>query len=282
LRETGQALDRVAIKAESLATTKRTIGDDPVRYQDFLSRHRHQFPLLKRGRPIVSPDVAFLAPCSTLIGSVYIGSGSSVFYKSILRADSCLNAGVFDLQEEDFVDKTMQDHIWSLDSDTDMSGGGIFIGQNTNIQDGCIIDSTKSHTIIGNGVTVGHLASIHSATIHDSCLIGMGSLLQPGVVVKSESMVAAGANVTPNTVIEEGELWVGNPARKLRDLTAQERQKLHYQATEYVQVASSQKEIMSLGGNLPDSMEHYIHAGNHDDIQNEENNNKLSQPTKHE
>jgi carbonic anhydrase/acetyltransferase-like protein (isoleucine patch superfamily) len=57
--------------------------------------------------------------------------------------------------------------------------------EHTNIQDGCIIDSTKYHTKIGNGVTVGHLASIHSATIHDHCLIGMGSLIhvQEGVVV---------------------------------------------------------------------------------------------------
>ena len=224
-RETGQWLDRIGIQGTALATSTRTIGDDPLRYQDFLSRHRHQMPLLKRGRPIISPDVAFLAPCSTLIGSVRIGSGSSVFYKAILRADNCENA-------ENGAE------VWELDPQrfrgeyTRSMGGGIFIGNNTNVQDGCIIDSSKGHTRIGNGVTIGHLASIHSATVHDNCLIGMGSLLQDGVVVKEESFIAAGAVVRRNTIVESGELWVGNPARKLRDLTPQERQKLHYQASE--------------------------------------------------
>jgi gamma-carbonic anhydrase len=234
LRETGQALDRAGIKGQSLASTKRIYGDDPVIYQDFLSRHRHQMPLLRRGKPVVSKDVAFLAPCSTLIGSVYIGSGSSVFYKAILRADSCEHAEAFSKTDEDFENTTLEDHVWTLDEHrpSNASGGGIFIGQNTNIQDGCIVDSSKQHTHIGNGVTVGHLASIHSATIEDHCLIGMGSLIQEGAVIKEESFIAAGANVTKNTVVESGELWVGNPARKLRDLTAQERQKLHYQANE--------------------------------------------------
>mmetsp|Transcript_133524 Transcript_133524/g.198521 ORF Transcript_133524/g.198521 Transcript_133524/m.198521 type:complete len:299 (+) Transcript_133524:213-1109(+) len=263
LRETGQALDRVGINGESLAASKRAIGDDPMLFQDHLSRHRHRMPLLRRGRPVISKDVAFLAPCSTLIGSVHIGAGSSVFYKSILRADNCDNAESFKKTD----DEIMLDRDWELDDErhtrqhTSAIGGGIFIGENTNIQDGCIIDSAKNHTKIGNGVTVGHLASIHSATVHDHCLIGMGSLLQEGVVVKEESFIAAGANVPANTVVEAGELWVGNPARKIRDLTAEERQKLHYQANEYVGVAGMHHGIMQLGGNLPESLSQYTMLG---------------------
>lgn len=235
LRETGQALDRLGIKGESLAVARRSVGDEPVKYEDFLSRHRHQMPLLRRGRPKVSKEVAFVAPCSTLIGSVNVGAGSSIWYKAILRADNCENAESFNKGDEYNKDDKME---WELDEDRhsrQMSravGGGIFIGENTNIQDGCIIDSAKDHTRIGNGVTVGHLASIHSATIHDNCLIGMGSLIQEGVEVKAESFIAAGANVAANTVVESGELWVGSPARKLRDLSPEERQRLHYQASE--------------------------------------------------
>ncbi|KAG7336517.1 carbonic anhydrase/acetyltransferase [Nitzschia inconspicua] len=263
LRETGQALDRVGIKGQSLATTKRIYGDDPVIYEDFLSRHRHQMPLLRRGKPIVSKDVAFLAPCSTLIGSVYIGAGSSVFYKAILRADACENANVFSKSEEDFDRTTLEDHVWQLPENPLPSarGGGIFIGQDTNVQDGCIIDSAKGHTKIGNGVTIGHLASIHSATIEDHCLIGMGSLIQEGALIKEESFIAAGANVGKNTVVESGELWVGNPARKLRDLSVEERQKLHSQASEYVNVASNQRDVMLLGGNIPESLSQYLYPG---------------------
>jgi superfamily II DNA or RNA helicase len=171
LRETGQALDRLGIKGRELAVTRHAIGDEPVIYEDHLSRHRHQMPLLKRGRPVISKDVAFLAPCSTLIGSVHVGAGSSIFYKAILRADNCENAESFNNDGESF-------EIWELDPErktrqrTQAIGGGIFIGENTNIQDGCIIDAVSGHTKIGNGVTVGHLASIHSATVHDHSLIG--------------------------------------------------------------------------------------------------------------
>ncbi len=282
-RETGQALDRVAIKGRQMAVTQRVIGDDPVIYQDHLSRHRQQMPLLRRGKPVVSPRVAFLAPCATLIGTVHVGANSSIFYKSILRADHCDNAEAFHRnnnnnnnnnenddarvtaigesssseatndtkrasnemvaieQDDEYSDKDghhRHPSEWDLEeqrhlkTNSTATGGGIFIGEDTNIQDGCIIDAKKDHTRIGNGVTVGHLVSIHSATVHDHSLIGMGALLQEGVVVGSETLVAAGANIPKNTKVGSGELWVGSPARKLRDLTPLERERLHYQANE--------------------------------------------------
>jgi carbonic anhydrase/acetyltransferase-like protein (isoleucine patch superfamily) len=306
-RETGQALDRAGIKGHQMVVTKRVIGDDPVIYQDHLSRHRQQMPLLRRGKPFVSQDVAFLAPCATLIGTVHIGAGSSVFYKSILRADNCDNAEAFHkthhdpttnsnnlalgesdsdshsqrdsqrdsqresaerlskssntaaaastadgavgtsdlvaMEEEHYDDGEASTNDpprhpgeWDLDPqrsqriNSTATGGGIFIGEGTNVQDGCIIDAAKDHTRIGNGVTIGHLVSIHSATVRDHCLIGMGALLQEGVVVEEESFIAAGANVQKNTVVPSGQLWVGSPARKIRDLTQKERERLHYQA----------------------------------------------------
>jgi len=297
-------LDRAGIKGQKMAVARRVIGDDPVIYQDHLSRHRQQMPLLRRGKPVVSPDIAFLAPCATLIGSVHIGASSSVFYKSILRADNCdraeafrnaINLGIDSssrntppenialertntntsevVNGEEIDDPPIISNIseeWDLDPDrfirnnSNATGGGIFIGEGTNIQDGCIIDSTKDHTRIGNGVTVGHLVSIHSATVHDNCLIGMGALLQEGVVVEEESFIAAGANIPKNTVVGSGELWVGNPARKRRDLTSTERERLHYQAAAYVGVASAQKEVMLLGGNLSDSLSQYFDIGHED------------------
>jgi carbonic anhydrase/acetyltransferase-like protein (isoleucine patch superfamily) len=218
LRETGQALDRLGVKTAMFSATKHDYYDDPVIFEDHLSRHRHQFPMMWSGRPLISQDVAFLAPCSTLIGSVRIGANSSVWYGAVLRADECLNA---DEEEEEWEVKESRyrDRI-------DHHGGGIFIGDDTNIQDGCIITSRVNHCKLGNGVTVGHLAQIHSATVEDFCLIGMGSILQEGVLVETEAFIAAGAVVPAGQVVKSGELWIGNPARKLRDLTLQEREKL--------------------------------------------------------
>lgn len=99
-------------------------------------------------------------------------------------------------------------------------------------------------------ITKGHLAQIHSSTVGDFSLIGMGSILQEGSRVESESFIAAGAVVGPGVAVPSGELWVGNPARKLRDLSEKERARLHYQSSEYVQVAMSHRDVMELGGNL--------------------------------
>jgi gamma-carbonic anhydrase len=309
MRETGQALDRVALHLASLAVTEKRYGDDePVLYQDFLSRHRQQFPLLHAGRPVVHPQVAYIAPCATLIGSVVVHKNASIWYGAILRADACAHAESFtksndellaaseasllQLQAEasattattinnntagtstsesdgdastkdDADDEAKESHngtskgpfeLPKRKGDDFYSGGGIVIGPDTNIQDGCILTARAGHLTIGQGVTVGHLAQIHSATIGNYSLIGMGSILQEGCCIESESLVAAGAVVLKQQVVPTGELWVGNPARKLRNLTRQERDRLHYQSSEYVKVATTHQPVMELGGNLNDRM----------------------------
>lgn len=262
-RETGQALDRLGVKTASLAVTKHNYYDDPVIYEDHLSRHRHQFPLLWSGRPLVHKDVAYLAPCSTLIGSVHVGKGSSIWYGAILRADECANSDSFynnnKSKENDEGNGDNDDEAWELNDDRysdriDHHGGGIFIGDNTNIQDNCIVTSRQNHCRIGDGVTVGHLAQIHSATVEDYCLIGMGAIIKENAVIEAESFVGAGCVVESGQIVKSGELWVGNPGRKLRDLSQDERKRLHYQSSAYVDVATGQHGVMALGGNCTQDM----------------------------
>lgn len=251
-RETGQAIDRVAIRAQTQALTDVTEGGDPAYiFNDHLSRHRTQMPLIKRGMPKVSPDIAYLAPCASLIGTVHIGAKSSVFYGAVLRADSCfMGCGRTDEELEAWkgLSREERQRQDGKENDDSSGAGGIFIGESTNIQDGCIVTSKLDHTVIGNGVTVGHCAQIHSAVVEDHCLIGMGAILNPGSKVESLSFVAAGAVVGKGQVVKSGELWVGNPARKLRDLTSDEKKQLYYQADEYVKLASTQSNVMQLGG----------------------------------
>jgi carbonic anhydrase/acetyltransferase-like protein (isoleucine patch superfamily) len=94
----------------------------------------------------------------------------------------------------------------------------------------------------------------------------MGAILCPGSHVERFSFVAAGAVVKDNTTVKSGELWVGNPARKIRDLSDKERQKLIYQADEYVKLSKTQMDVMELGGNVPAVVAveptHYIEASN--------------------
>jgi len=158
--------------------------------------------------PIVAPD-AFVAPNATVIGDVVIGAGSSIWYGCILRGDYNV----------------------------------IRIGARTNIQDGCVlhIDSRTGGTIIGDDVTVGHMCLIHACTLESGSFVGNKATVMDGAVVEAGAMVAAGALVTPNKRVPAGELWAGSPARKLRDLTPEQRATLTWTAKAYAAFAQEHR-----------------------------------------
>ena len=235
LRETGQALDRVGARGQTHAIMKRETGDDPYVFHNIISRHRPRMELLLRGAPRVHKNT-FIAPCSHLIGSVAVGEGTSVWYGAVLRADRCRNGlSAKDTREircsEDYFDEN-DDSVTDNEGMIGFGGGVINIGNNSNIQDGAIITAKSGHTRIGNGVTIGHSAQIHSATVDSNSLIGMGAIILPGAHVESNAFVAAGAVVDKGTVVPSGELWVGKPAKKLRDLSDKQIEKIKYQSSE--------------------------------------------------
>jgi carbonic anhydrase/acetyltransferase-like protein (isoleucine patch superfamily) len=90
--------------------------------------------------------------------------------------------------------------------------------------------------IIGDDVTIGHGAIVHACTVGNACLIGMNATVLDGVVVSRHSMIGAGAVVTPGKIVGEGELWVGNQARRVRTLSAEELERLYYSAQHYVRL----------------------------------------------
>ncbi len=148
--------------------------------------------------PSVSQSV-YLANGSKLIGDVFIGNESSIWFNCVLRGDV----------------------------------NYIRIGEKTNVQDGTVIHVSStgfsatggqgSCTIIGNNVTVGHNATIHACHISDYALIGMGSTILDGAVINEMSLVAAGALITPRTVVKSNELWAGNPAKFIRKISEKEK-----------------------------------------------------------
>ena len=95
-------------------------------------------------------STAYVAENATIVGDVTIGSKSSVWYQSVLRAD--INY--------------------------------ISIGKCSNIQDGVIGHlSNDFPLIVGDYVTVGHGAVLHACTIEDECLIGMNSTILDGATI---------------------------------------------------------------------------------------------------
>ena len=157
------------------------------------------------------PDIhssCFVAENATVVGRVIVKQNSSIWYGAVIRGDV----------------------------------SHISIGENTNIQDNCIIHINRDMpTIIGNNVTVGHGAIIHACTIGDNVLVGMGAIILDGAVIEDNVIIGAGAIVTPGKHIPSNTMAMGTPAKVVRELTEDERKGLKESAIHYVGVANNHK-----------------------------------------
>jgi carbonic anhydrase/acetyltransferase-like protein (isoleucine patch superfamily) len=125
----------------------------------------------------------------------------------------------------------------------------IEIGARTNIQDGSVLHVVHDGPfsagglplIIGDDVTVGHKAMLHAARIGHRCLIGMAAVVLDGAEIDDEVMVAAGSVVPPGKHLASHGLYLGNPAKRVRELTNQEIEKLLYSAQQYVKIKDAHR-----------------------------------------
>jgi gamma-carbonic anhydrase len=154
-------------------------------------------------RPTIADD-AWIAPNAVVTGDTEIGAKSSIWFGCILRGDV----------------------------------SPIRIGARVNLQDGTIVhvSSKGIATLIGDEVSIGHMALIHACTLQTGSFVGMGAVVMDGVIVETRAMVAAGALVTPGKVVRTGQLWAGRPARFMRTLTDTDYETLQYTAQEYVEL----------------------------------------------
>jgi len=120
----------------------------------------------------------------------------------------------------------------------------IEIGARTNIQDGSVLHVVGDSPsipgglplIIGEDVTVGHKAMLHAARIGHRCLIGMAAVVLDGAVIEDEVIVAAGSVVPPGKRLTSRGLYMGNPAKRVRELSAAEIERLFSSAAHYVEL----------------------------------------------
>jgi carbonic anhydrase/acetyltransferase-like protein (isoleucine patch superfamily) len=84
-------------------------------------------------------------------------------------------------------------------------------------------------------VTLGHGAIVHGAVIRRGALIGIRATVLDGAEVGESAFVGAGALVTPRTVVPPRTLWLGAPARQVRELTDAEVHDLKHFHSNYLQ-----------------------------------------------
>jgi carbonic anhydrase/acetyltransferase-like protein (isoleucine patch superfamily) len=132
--------------------------------------------------PKIHPG-AFVSEAAYVIGDVEIGEGSSVWPGSVVRGDA----------------------------------GKIVIGKNTCIQDNSVVHG-DADVDIGDDVVVAHRVVCHGRSIGNRVLLGNGCIVNDGVHIGDDSLIASGAMVVDRMDIPARSVVAGLPARIRRDV----------------------------------------------------------------
>ncbi|BCW94452.1 MAG: gamma carbonic anhydrase family protein [Thermoanaerobaculum sp.] len=147
----------------------------------------------------------FLASTAVVVGDAELADDVSVWYGAVIRAD--LNS--------------------------------VYVGARTNIQDIVVIHvDTDAPTWVGEDVTVGHGAILHGCRVARGALVGMHATVLNGAVIGEEALVAAGALVPPGMEVPPGMLAAGVPARVVRPVKDEERERVRAGLRHYLQLKS--------------------------------------------
>jgi carbonic anhydrase/acetyltransferase-like protein (isoleucine patch superfamily) len=152
---------------------------------------------------LICPTV-YVAPNAIIVGEVHVADEASIWFGCVLRGDDA----------------------------------PITIGARTNVQDLAVIHvDADEPCALGEGVTVGHRAVLHSAIVEHGALVGIGAIVLNGAVVGQEALVGAGTLVPPGMAIPSRHLALGAPAQVVRELTEEEIERQRLGVARYVKRA---------------------------------------------
>lgn len=136
-------------------------------------------------KPIIH-ESSFIHPQATVTGDVIIGKNCYIGPGAAIRGD------------------------W----------GQIRIEDGCNVQENCTIHMFPGVTVLLKaGAHIGHGAIIHGATIGKNCLVGMNAVIMDNVLLGDECIIGALSFIKADEAFEPRSLIVGNPAKKIKEVT---------------------------------------------------------------
>ena len=163
----------------------------------------------KGKEPTIHPST-FIADYVTVTGDVKIGEHCSLWFNTVIRGD---------------VSPTI-------------------IGNGVNIQDNSVLhQSPQCPLIIEDGVSIGHQVILHSCTIRENALIGMGAIVLDGAEIGEGAFIGAGSLVPQGKKIPPNSLAFGRPAKVVRELNDEDRADMERIRREYVERGQYYKQL---------------------------------------
>ncbi len=140
-------------------------------------------------RRVVAEGDHFIAPSAAVIGRVLLKHNASVWFGAVVRGDYEL----------------------------------ITIGEGSNVQDCAVLHTDDgSPCTLGQGVTVGHQATLHGCEVGDNSLIGIHAVVLNDVKIGNNCLIGSNALITEGKEIPDNSLVLGSPGKIVRELTPEE------------------------------------------------------------
>jgi carbonic anhydrase/acetyltransferase-like protein (isoleucine patch superfamily) len=182
------ALDRWAVVLQQTATKVIDFSDRLMGVQPKEELYRIPRLLKVSGKRPTVMDNCFIAPSAIVTGDVNIGRKNYIGYNAIIRAEK---------------------------------GESIHLGESCNVQEKAVV---TGNTTVGKWTTIEPMAIVESADIASCSFVGANAIVMKGSSIESGAMLCAASVLQSGAVIPSGEMWAGNPAQKVADLTEKEKE----------------------------------------------------------
>jgi carbonic anhydrase/acetyltransferase-like protein (isoleucine patch superfamily) len=167
---------------------------------------RHQnVRVYKTRRPIVE-DAAFISPSASIVGNVVFGHDASAMYHTCIRN-------------------------YHTEVPTK-------IGDGTSLLDNV---SFMGQVSVGNNCVVGVGSTLDSCTVHENVILGSHVNIALACVIEQGAIIATGSTVPKDTRVPANELWAGNPAVKIGDVTEEQRAQANTLVKKHIKLAKEHR-----------------------------------------
>ncbi len=154
-------------------------------------------------KPLLMGD-NYVADNASLIGSVVLETGASIWFGAVLRGDN----------------------------------DELRVGEHSNVQDNSVLHTDPGiPLVIGKRCTIGHMVMLHGCEIGDDTLVGIGSVILNRARIGKNCLVGANSLVTEGKQFPDGVMILGSPAKVVRELSPQEIERTRLAAQGYVEQA---------------------------------------------
>lgn len=158
--------------------------------------------------PRIAPS-AFISEAAYVVGDVEVGENSSVWPGAVIRGD----VGKIVIGNNTAIEDNCVIHSGSPSS----KSGDVIIGNEVHVGHGAVINGRK----IGNNVLIGMNATVlHDVEIGDSCIIAAGCLIRQGIRVPDGSFVAGVPGEIKGVPSPRHSFWINEAPRSYAELAS--------------------------------------------------------------